>query len=310
MKFLSIIVLLTVFSLTVCNPQTEKLRKFLTNFFQTVKGDSWKLSDACLAEETEIDVQKIITAIKNLDFGTAFNFLRELQNSIAATCPVDDLIAVSNEIEAAIKSGAIVRNGMKHILEILVVIKDESSKIADMDVGELGLFMGKLYRLLFTSQVRTVKFLSAESVQFNLQGKSSDFINGFIEATSDVPIEKNQCKAGAEKYIPDIGNALDAVIQAIANKTGVKDAFLNLMNSAMKLTDLEANCHFVALFTQFLSIDSPLTIAKIAYRITKNLLTIVKHVKDAVVASTQGDFRGVGSHAGVIFKIIFEYHNQ
>ena len=180
-----------------------------------------------------------------------------------------------------------------------------------MNPEEIGYFLGRLYKILVVGQAKKqLKFLSAKQTKFSLQGRGSDFLTGFIKATSSVPFENNQCFGKAKVFLPQLGDAIDALINAFINKSGIKEAFLNVMAYASKINEVETYCHFIALGTQFISIDGVVIIAKITARITKNLLTLVNHVKEGVKAFLKKDYTEAGSRVGAIFQIVFKYSNE
>ena len=311
MKFLLAILFITAFSMAVANPETDNLRKFLNKFFKTIKGESWVLSDDCFGQSSEAIIQNIITSIQASDYLKALQLLNDLKNSISSNCPIQELEDISLAVTNAVANGTIAKNVISHVLDLTALISQESSKLSSLDAEEIGYFLGRLYKILVVGQAKKqLKFLSAKQTKFSLQGRGSDFLTGFIKATSSVPFENNQCFGKAKVFLPQLGDAIDALINAFINKSGIKEAFLNVMAYASKINEVETYCHFIALGTQFISIDGVVIIAKITARITKNLLTLVNHVKEGVKAFLKKDYTEAGSRVGAIFQIVFKYSNE
>lgn len=178
---------------------------------------------------------------------------------------------------------------------------------SDKEDGDIGTLFGKIYNLLVLGKSSNLKFLLDVSAGKNY---IEDFIMGFIQGTSDVPIESNQCIAQSKSFLPTLAQAFEKLFNAFKTRTGIKEAFVELMNSALKLKDVEGKCHFISLATEFISIDGILIIAKIGWRITKSFVSFVSHIKEAAKAQLAGDFKTTGIHVGALFQIIFEYHTQ
>jgi hypothetical protein len=283
------------------NKGPEEVRQFITKFFQTVRNSTWTIADDCLAGASDPIMEKVITALSASDVIATLMSLRELSQFLYTVCPIEDFHSIENETIAAFESGAMFSNIIKNLYEI--------KKLVDGAEIDRALFVGKLYNLVIVGKATHSKFLALPSRQMSTQD-AKDFLLGFLQGTSDVPIEQNQCINGSKAFLPDLIAALNGIFQAIANKTGIKDAFVAFMLQAMQLQNVEASCHFVSLASQFVTLTNPLVIAKISWRITKNLSKVIGHIKDAVSSSKGGDMRGSGSHVGGIFQIIFEYHSQ
>lgn len=300
-------------SVSVSNPKTEPLRKFLTKFFQTVKNSTWTLSDDCLAGQFDVKFEKIVEALKASDFFTAITLLRDIRTILNESCPIQDLNAIHDEINNAIHSGAITKNIFNHLQDLITLIAEEDKHMEDLDLEELGCFLGKLYKLVVIGTPHNLRFLqNSYPVPMQLpyysspvlKGKVYDFITGFIEGTSDVPFESNQCRNNTLTFLPALSDAVEVLYNALMSRTGIKEAFTNLMATAIRLKDVENYCHFIALATTFITIENPITIAKIAARITTNILTLCRLVKDGFKAQINGDFRTSGKSLGAVFSII------
>ncbi len=67
MKLIVILIFISVFTCAVSSNETEPIRRFLTNFFQTVNCTQWTLNEDCLAGAFDADLYKIRTALKAKD---------------------------------------------------------------------------------------------------------------------------------------------------------------------------------------------------------------------------------------------------
>lgn len=295
-----------------CSTETEPVRNLLTKFFQTIRGNSWKLSDDCLAGKTDINVQKIKAAIIGQDYLAVFTYLKDLKNVLAASCPIDELDKMDKEISKAIISGNFARNLFSNVMEIFRLFNEESSHIANMNVEEIGCFMGKLYKLVISGTPHNLRFLAVSTPRISISDSSPlalDFINGFLEATSDVPLNQNKCINGTTAFLPAIAASVEQLYQALTTKTGIKEAFANFATTALKLKDVEPYCHLIGLASE-LSITGYAEIAKISLRLTKNSSTVINNIKDAFTSAKARDFKGFGTHVGKVFQVLFNYHTQ
>jgi len=281
----------------------------MTGFFQTVKAAEWTLPDACPGANFDADIEKIKKALESMDFMTAFALLNQLKNDLKNVCPVADILQIVKEVNDAIDSGAYFRNILNNLNALIKMIIEGQSLT---DEKEIGIFLGKVYKIAIQGKAKSLKFLSADSRDLALTNSPTieDFINGFIQGTSDVALEKNQCIIGSKAFLPALAAAVDQLITAFKTMKGLKEAFTNFLNTAMKLKDVEGNCHFISLATTLLSLENPITLAKIGWRITTNILKFVSHIKDAYSNGKGGDFKGCGSHVGGVFQIVFDYHTQ
>jgi len=305
----SILIVLALISFTVCSTETEPVRKLLTGFFQTIRGNSWKLSDNCLAGQTDINVQKIKAAIVAQDYLTVFNYFKDLKNQLAKSCPIDELDKMDKEITNVIKSGAFLSNFFNNMDEVLRLVNEESSHITNMSIDEIGAFVGKLYKILISGTPHNLRFLAAPMRSLVGPTFALEFINGFLQATSDVPLDQNKCIRGTTTFLPDVASAVEQFYQALLSKTGVKEAFVNFVTVAYKLNDVESYCHLIGLATE-LSITGYTEIAKISFRITEHLSEVINNVKGAFTSAKAKDFKGFGINVGKLFQILFNYHTQ
>jgi len=317
MKVIPTIVLIALVSLTVSasiESETESFRNLITSFFQTVRGSTWSLPDECLGKNIDTEIEKIKQAIESLDFVTALTLLKTLKKDLADSCPIEELVSLEKEVETAVKSGAIYKNIAKNLFDLIKLVR-ETQEITDEK--QVGVFLGKVYKLVVVGTTHNLKFLADVGRELSFDAyapmgssRVEEFINGFIQGTSDVALEKNQCIIGTKAFLPALAAAVEQLITAFREMKNLKEAFINFMNTAMKLKDVESNCHFISLATTFLTITNPVTIAKIGWRITTNILKFVSLVKDAVTQLKAGNFRGCGASVGAIFQITFEYHTQ
>jgi len=249
---------------------------------------------------------KLAKALMDGDFINALISLQALSKDLKNSCPLAELDQMDKEIEDAIHSGTIIKNITANLIELLSLIAEAKKHAPEPEA--VGALMGNLYKIVIIGKVHNLRFLSAVPA---LTGPSMEaFINGFITGTSDVAADKSQCVAVTKTYIPELSASIEALITAFRTATGIKDAFVRFMQTAVKLKDTEGTCHFISLATTLITITNPITLAKIGYRITTNLGTLITHIKESAKTSKAGDFNGFGGHIGGIFKILFEYHTQ
>jgi len=308
MRILATIILLTCVSMTMSSPETVPVRKFLTKFFKTLRGDTWTLPDNCLAGAFDVDLDKIKAAIKSGDFLTALLYLTDMKKVLAESCPITELSKMEEEINTVIKSGKVVGNIAANIVTLIKLVTDEFKH--ELEAEDLGAFLGALYKIVVNgSSAPAARFLRASPLA--LSGvRIQDFISGFIEGSSEVPVESNKCKTTIQQYLPELSTALEELIQAFQAKTGIKEAFVKFMQTAIKVKDSESTCHFADLAYTLATLSSPITLAKVGFRITTQLSTFISHVKESVNAFKAGDHKTVGVHVGGIFQIAFKYATQ
>jgi len=234
--------------------------------------------------------------------------MRELKEVLINSCPLNELKEVESAIVEGTKNGSIPLNILKNYWEILTLLKDELHNITNPDPVSLGSFLGKFYKIAVLGGPKALKFLVDYSVSLKIN--PVDYVVGFIEGSSSVPVEQNQCIAGTRSFIDELAASLQGIYDAIASRQGIKEAFTRFMQTATKLKDVEPSCHFISLAMSFISITNPITIAKITARVVKNLGTVIDLLKGAVKAQLAGDLRTTGVNIGKLMTIILKYTTQ
>jgi len=235
---------------------------------------------------------------------------------LSKECPVEEFNKVAQEIKSAIVFAKIPDNFFQNAKNILNTFIASEHK--DEDVGKM---FGKFYNLVVLNKAPiNLKFLATRDMSimddFNLPEKLiefvEDYITGFLEATSDVPVEQNQCIAKTKTFVPAISKSLANIITAFVKKSSgdIKIAFFELMLTVTQLKDVEENCHLIGVFKKLILLKSYFEIARIIYRYTTNIKDILGYVKDASIALFKGNARGMGYNFGKVFQILFEYHTQ
>jgi len=309
MKFIAILVFLTIFSCAVSSNETEPFRQFLTNFFQTVNGTQWTLNEDCLAGASDADVEKIVAAYQAHDYITALFYLNDLKRVLVSSCPLQDLSQVGHELGVAITSGRIATNVLTNYMEIITLLNEVLPHIREYELPQIGTFLGRFYNVVILGHVHNIEFLAY--AYSPLESNPTEFLVGFIEGSSEVAYDQNQCIKNSESFLPELAHSVEAIWEAISTRHGIKDAFVQFMETAStRLNGVESNCHFVSLATTFLTLSNPVLLAKIAYRITTDILNIIDIISNIKQANSVGNTRDIGRGVGRLFHIIFLYSTQ
>ncbi len=308
MKFIAILVFLTIFSCAVSSNETEPFRQFLTNFFQTVNGTQWTLNEDCLAGASDADVEKIVAAYHAHDYITALFYLNDLKRVLVNSCPLADLSQVGHDLRVAILSGRIATNVLTNYMEIIALLSEVLPHVREYELPQIGTFLGRFYNVVVLGHAHNVEFLAY--AYSPLESNPTEFLEGFIEGSSQVAYEENQCIKTSEAFLPELAHSAEEIWQAISTRQGIRDAFVHFMHTAESLKDVESYCHFVSLGTSFLSLSNPITIAKIVYRISGDLLTIINIINRIKEARANGNNRDMGRGVGRLFHIVFLYSTQ
>jgi hypothetical protein len=308
MKFIATLIFISVFSCAVSSNETEPIRQFLTNFFQTVNGTQWTLNEDCLAGVFDADLYKIRTALKAKDYIIALFYLYDLKRVILNFCPIQELNEVGNQITLGITSGKVADNIMTNYMEIITLMNEILPHFHEYDLPKIGTLLGRIYNVVIIGKIHNLEFLAYGFSP--IDSNPIDFIVGFIEGTSEVNYDENQCIKESRPYLPELANSVEAIWQAISTKHGINDAFVQFMGIASKLKVAETNCHFIYLANSFLSLSNPITVAKISLRIIRNVFVISSLITDIKRAYKEENIRILGRDVGRLFHIMFLYSTQ
>jgi len=291
-------------------PQLEPLRTALTKFLQQVRDPNFILSQDCFSGGFDVDVEKLREAVSKYDLMGSFVFLKNLKDYIEKSCPLNEITLIKSEVDEAIASGKINSNMFANIFSLIGLLNQVPKS---NDYEGLGTFFGKLYNIIILNKQPKLRFLAGEPDFTDLPLLASpglDFVQGFLEAVSDVEFGQNQCFKLSHDFLPEISDALTQLYNALVTRTNISQAIQNFLAVAIKFKDFENYCHFVSLATTLSTITSYYSLAKLGWNIVKNILTISSVVKQLFVDARAQNIKGVGNGTGKLFSILLDYHTQ
>lgn len=299
--YIAICLIMVAFASTVC-PVTKAAKDLVNGFFSKVKP-SVVLNDNCFGANTDALIGTVIQSINEENFFGLLAGVTELVTDVTNNCPLNEFKAVVDEIASQIDSKVIATHLLQNQNLLMGALKDLINEKIDLEAAtKVGQDLGYIYNLATLDN--PTNFLAIED-------NVADLVNGILEGLSSVPYGKNKCKNDVESILPDILASAEAFADAIKIRNGVVEAAKNLYAVIfIHASSLETNCHFTKLVKALSTIASTLGVTKVAYRVTKQLPTVIIQIKNIRNAFNNNDNRAAGVAFGKIISIGLDYTTQ
>jgi len=309
MKILSIIVLLLI-SFTIQNDISGAGKDFLTGLLTVVKGEDFKLDEACFGNEFEKDTQNLMEALQKGDIILITAYAGKLFNDITSKCPSSEIAEITKDV-IAIGPIELYSRIQKHKVEVLEMLKQEfiKGKVRAYTIGEA---CGKMINICIyeKTEQQALTFLGFELEETNsFIVDVEDFIDGFLAGVSSVPLDQNNC-------MKDFDSLRDTVVDAVTNliegfrKKDIKKVILaysqsqSILNLASKVP---TSCNFDLFASIIGSLGTKKGFEKVKSALTSQFVILGADVKQIDEGIKSGNSRTVGKATGDMVKIILGF---
>ena len=307
MKILFLVILTLSLSLVSPCPQ---MREFTTNFFQTIKGRNWTLSENCFGPLVETEFNQIKEALNKNDLITAYLLFSKLLDENKRECPVDDVNALVSDVVTQFYSGELQRSIQKNFLEILRLFNESEATKTPAQFGKLA---GTIVNIVLYNQAHN-GLIFLESSRFLSSDPKEDFelfFRGLLEGVSKVPFEENKCYNTLDSVLVTLKGAVQKLYEAIKTRSNFTEAVKTLIEVVNSLKDYSGNCHFTELAKTLAGYSNPFTgIYTLLYNISTHGSEMTQLVKDLYNSVRGKNFNQAGVVSGKITKILLAWETE
>ena len=306
MKTIAIISIILI-SFTLQSEIIGAGKDFLVGMLSIVEGNDFKLDEACLGNEFEKDVSDFVDALSKRDIILIPAYAGKLFNDITLKCPISDISKIQKD---ALSLGMLelFNRIQKHRVEVLEMLKKEfiKEKVNVKSIGEVcGHIINiwiyekpEVYMLNFLADVKSIGVSNVE-----------EFINGFFEGVSAVPVEQNKCINDIKSVKNDIVGIVTKIIDAYNNKniSGIIAAINDLIDLLNKIKGVSSNCNFDDLVKKLTQLSTESGIMSFGWNVIKNLSTTVNDVRTIENGIKVSNYENSGKAMGDLFKVLLKY---
>ena len=295
-------------------------KDFVSGFLTVIKGTDFKLDDQCFGEDFEIDFKKLIYAINQENSLLVIAIFGKIVNEVNEKCNKNDFIQIYNDTKKMIENKPELANRLiRHTHDFIVTFKSEIIEINknQFNAKNLGGMFGELINTLVYEKVKPSKdiktntalnFLSEYEYPNTFSEEAvEEFVNGFFEGVSSVPIDQNKCSTDIVTVKSGIVKVFTDLFVALKTRTGIVEAIQEVIALTVHLKNLDLNCKFTDLSNDLISLSTKAGITKLALRITTHLPSVLGDVKGTVTNFELKEFRKAGVNFGALTKVTLKY---
>jgi len=240
-----------------------------------------------------------------------YSYIYKISNDIHTNCPTSDLAQILKDTMAG-GPMELFKKIHAHSMEVLSIIKEEffGQKLTAKNLGEAA---GKLIELVIYTKTHTVAqlgFLSIDSIVDSFSSWSVEqFVDGFFEGVSNVPMSENKCFHDILSVKGDIVSAVTDIVNAFKNKSfdNILPAIEKLIDLVFKSKDSAVSCNFVQLATSLAALGTKVGIMKFGMTVITHISGTIGDIKDFSTAIIAKDSEKTGVAIGHLFKLLLNY---
>ncbi len=132
------------------------------------------------------------------------------------------------------------------------------------------------------------------------------FVDGFFQGVSSVPIEQNECSKDISAVKHEIVNVVSQLIDAIKthNVHKILDAITKVIDIDLKFKDSYTNCNFGTLANKLATLSTKTGIADLGFAVVCHLPVTITGIKQIDSGINGNNYVSIGRTVGDLFKVL------